>query len=114
MPEKTLSQEQREFTYMIAKFIEWAYSKGYELTFGHAWRDAETQARMVRLGLSKTLQSKHCDRLAVDFNLFIEGKYTDNPDDYLPLGKYWTETLGGGWGGDFKNFKDAGHFEYKK
>ena len=108
---KTLSQKQREFTYMVSQLIIWAYSKGYELTFGDAWRDEETQRRMVEKGLSQTMKSKHLNRLAVDLNLFIQGKYTTNPDDYNPLGQYW-ESIGGVYGGRWK-MKDANHFEYK-
>ena len=35
----TLGQKQREFTRCLAKLIEWAYSNGYELTVGDAYRD---------------------------------------------------------------------------
>lgn len=116
----SLSKRQRRFTVMVGNFILWAHAEGYELTYGHAWRDAETQARLVEKGLSKTLASRHCDRLAVDFNLFVDGNYTDDKEAYRPLGEYW-EGIGGRWGGRFGVSKedyatkvgwDAGHFEY--
>lgn len=106
-----LSEKQRKFTLMVAKLIAWGYVRGYELTFGHAWRDKETQKRMFELGLSKTKKGKHPDRLAVDFNLFIDGKYRRDAAAYEPLGKHW-ERLGGRWGGRFKTLNDANHFEY--
>ncbi len=108
---KTLSEKQREFAYMVCQLIQWAYSKGYGLTFGDAYRDEEAQRRMVDKGLSRTMKSKHLERLAIDLNLFIQGKYTSNPDDYNPLGQYW-ESIGGVYGGRWK-FRDANHFEYK-
>ncbi len=116
----SLSKRQRIFTLMVADLIGYAYSRGYELTFGHAWRDRETQRRLVELGLSKTMDSKHCQRLAVDFNLFIDGRYVTDKEAYRPLGEKW-EALGGRWGGRFglrpeeydsKVGWDAGHFEY--
>lgn len=116
-----LSKKQRIFTVMVAKLILWAQARGLELTMGHVWRDSETQRRMVEMKLSKTLKSKHCDRLAIDFNLFVDGKYVSGKEHYRQLGEYW-ESLGGRWGGRFgvaeKNYEttigwDAGHFEYK-
>ena len=85
---------------------------GMELTFGHVWRDTYTQKHLVEKGLSKTMDSKHLEKLAVDFNLFIEGTYITDIARYKPLGEYW-KLLGGRWGGDFEGFPDAGHFEYK-
>lgn len=105
---------------MVAKLIEYAYSKGYGLTFGEAWRPPEMQILYVTKGLSRTVHSKHTQRLAVDFNLFKNGKYIRDPWQYLELGKFW-ESLGGRWGGRFGVRKeeydkkigfDANHFEY--
>lgn len=107
----TLSEKQRRFTKMTAALIEWAYANGYELTFGHAWRDSETQRRLVEMKLSKTMNSKHCERLAVDFNLWRGGKYITDSAAYKPLGDFW-KSIGGRWGGDFTGFQDGNHFEY--
>lgn len=98
---------------MVGLLIDWAYAHNYGLTFGHAWRDTETQWRMVQAGLSKTMNSKHCDRLAVDLNLFAGGAYASKTEDYKPLGEYWKSLdPANRWGGDFKGFPDGNHFEY--
>ena len=116
-----LSTKQRQFTYNVSKLIKFAYRDGLELTFGEVWRSNDEQKRLVEVGLSKVDHSNHQDRLAVDFNLFIDGKYITDKEKYRPLGEYW-ETLGGRWGGRFgvkeSNYDtqvgwDAGHFEYK-
>ncbi|EOT8011848.1 TPA: M15 family metallopeptidase, partial [Escherichia coli] len=52
--------------------------------------------------------SLHTLRLAVDFNLFINGKYQADTDAYRPLGEYW-ESIGGTWGGRFSR-ADGNHF----
>ena len=106
-----LSEKQRVFTQMVGRLINFAYANGVELTFGHAWRSNEEQVRLHKLGLSKTLRSKHNSKLAVDFNVFVDGRYTTKREHYEPLGEYW-KLLGGRWGGDFVGFEDSGHFEY--
>lgn len=134
----TLSAQQRIFTRHIGCLIEYAYSIGIELTLGESHR---TQSQVllnyygyeVRKGgvlgiylhkakrLSQTLSSLHLDRLAVDFNFFINGGLTYEYDDIKPLGDYWVslDPLNR-WGGDFnKNgkkdgFVDTPHFERQK
>lgn len=119
----SLSLKQRKFTEMIGRFIIAATGMNYELTLGHAWRDTETQKRLVERGLSWTMKSKHLDRLAVDFNLFIAGNYIrEDAELWRPLGELW-ERLGGYWGGrmglerkDYEKVigKDPGHFAYEE
>ena len=131
-----LSEKQREFTYHVSCLIQYAYDIcGIELTFGEAHRTFsqvllnyfgyEVQKGGV-LGiklvkgrkLSRTLRSKHQDRLAIDFNYFIDGKLTYEFDKVKVLGDYW-ESLhpDNVWGGDFNKdgiangFVDTPHYE---
>ena len=69
-----LSERQQVFTRNIGRLILFAESLGYGLSFGHAWRSSEEQDRLFKQGLSKTLKSMHLCRMAVDFNVFIEGE----------------------------------------
>lgn len=134
-----LSEQQRIFSKNIGCLIIYAYeSLGIELTFGEAYRTRSQILlnyfgfKVVKGGvlgikiirsrkLSKTLNSLHADRLAVDFNFFIDGQLTY--DFYLikPLGDYWVSLHPQNvWGGDFnkdgkKNgFIDTPHFEMQK
>jgi len=91
---------------MIGLLIEWAYENGYELTFGDAYRDPRVfgpTGEKKGYGRSK---SNHKVRLAVDFNLFKDGKYLTATEDHKPLGEYW-ESMGGEWGG---RFNDGNHY----
>ena len=108
----SLSAKQRIFTRNIGCLIEYAYHIDMELTFGHAWRSIEEQKRLKAEGKSMTLKSKHLDRLAVDFNFFINGKLTYDKHKIAVLGEYW-ESLhpDNRWGGNFKSFIDTPHFE---
>ncbi|HEI6943019.1 M15 family metallopeptidase [Yersinia enterocolitica] len=104
----TLSEKQAVFTVMIAQLINWADEHGYRLTFGEAWRTPEQAALNAKNGKGIT-NSLHTQRLAVDFNLFINGQYQDKSEAYKPLGEYW-ESIGGAWGGRFKSNPDGNHF----
>lgn len=104
----TLSEKQQLFVSLIAQLITWANDKGYRLTFGEAYRTPE-QAKLNAKSGAGIANSLHTQRLAVDFNLFVNGEYKTKTEDYLPLGEYW-ESLGGAWGGRFKSRPDGNHF----
>jgi hypothetical protein len=109
----TLSEKQRAFTKLVGLLILYAYEQGLELTFGEAYRSKEEAARLAKTG--KGIKSSlHCDRLAVDLNLFKDGVYLTKSEDYRPLGKFWeslgTEEVRTVWGG---RFKDGNHFSIK-
>ena len=115
-----LSIWQRIFTMNIAKLIAYAYANDYELTFGEAKRTREQQLIYVQTGRSHTMNSQHLKRLAVDFNVFIDGNWNQDWKKIKPLGDYW-ESLHpkNRWGGDWNNneikdgFIDTPHFEMK-
>ena len=96
----TLRQKQSKFVRMIALLIQYAYEQGYELTFGDAYRDPRCP-----YGSEKSF---HHQRLAVDFNLFRDGKYLTSTESHQQLGEFW-ESIGGTWGG---RFKDGNHYSY--
>lgn len=104
----TLSEKQQLFTTLIGQLILWAGDHGYRLTFGEAYRTPEQAALNAKKG-SGIANSLHTSRLAVDFNLFINGVYKTRTEDYRPLGEYW-ESIGGTWGGRFKTNPDGNHF----
>lgn len=108
----TLRQKQSIFLVNVANLILWACNEGYELTGGELWRTEEQQAFYLANKLSKAKRSKHQDRLAIDLNLFINGKYITTREPYKPLADYWkslhpNNVAGYDWGWD------ANHFEMK-
>lgn len=105
----TLREKQSLFVSLIAHLITFTYEQGYELTFGDAFRSKEESIRLNKLGLG-IVNSLHSVRLAIDFNLFKNGKYLTDSDDYLELGMFW-ESLNPlcAWGGRFTN-RDGNHF----
>lgn len=102
----TLGQKQRHFTRLVGLLIEFAYQRGYELTFGDAYRDPRVHGAVGQKVGYSSANSLHKERLAIDLNLFRAGKYLTRTEDYIELGEYW-ESLGGSWGG---RFNDGNHF----
>lgn len=102
----TLGQKQRKFTRMIADLILFAYEQGYELTFGDAFRDPRVHGAVGEKKSYSSANSLHKERLAIDLNLFKDGRFLSQSEDHRPLGEYW-ESLGGSWGG---RFEDGNHY----
>jgi len=106
----TLGEQQRLFTHLIARLVLWSYENGYQLTYGDAYRSPEQAALNAKAGKG-IANSLHTQRLAVDFNLFKDGKYLPKSEDYMPLGDYWKSLHPlCCWGGDFTTIKDGNHF----
>lgn len=109
----TLREQQSKFVQLVAKLIEFAYTHDIELTFGEALRTPEQQQIYIDKGLSKTSNSKHLIKLAIDLNVFINGEYRTDKPSYQILGDFWKsldpECI---WGGDWG--WDANHFQYTK
>lgn len=102
----SLRTEQSKFVVMIGKLITYADMRGYQLTFGDAYRDPRV---FGEIGVPKgygNRKSNHKNRLAVDLNLFVNGNYITNSDHYafIDLVEFWIR-IGGSW---VKN--DANHF----
>jgi len=91
---------------MVAKLITFAYEQGYELSFGDAYRDPRLHGVLGEKKGYGSANSCHKIRLAVDLNLFKDGKYLSSTEDHKVLGEYW-ESLGGTWGG---RFQDGNHY----
>ena len=118
----TLGEKQRIFTFNIHILIDWAYKNGFELSFGEVYRTVEQQKIYFDTGKSKTMNSRHIQRMAVDFNIFIAGELINDPAKIQPLGEFWiTLNTDNVWGGDWdrdhsvldETFKDPYHFEMK-
>lgn len=107
-----LVKEQNIFLDDVALLTLYAKRKGVTLTYGEAYRTEEQQKLHLKNGKTKAKHSKHEDRLAVDFNFFIDGKLTYDKSDVQILGDFW-ESLDdkNRWGGNFKSILDTPHFE---
>jgi len=105
----SLRSKQSTFVFNISKLIQRAYSLGYELTFGEALR-SQAQADLNAASGAGISNSLHLQKLAIDLNLFKDGKYLSASADHAELGAYW-KTLDpeNRWGGDFRK-PDGNHY----
>lgn len=104
--------EQAAFLLDVAKLINKATDMGFVVTGGELFRTPEQQQIHIRAGRSKTMNSLHLRRCAIDLNFFKGGKLTYDVALLKPVGDYW-ESLNpkNQWGGNWKSFKDVPHFE---
>lgn len=102
-----LLQHQQKFFSMVAEFLPWLLANGYSATFGETLRSQKQAAanEAAGIGISNSL---HCIKLAIDLNLFKDGEFLTTSEAYTEAGEQW-ESLGGSWGGRFKN-ADGNHF----
>lgn len=122
-----LGVRQCEFTHALALLIIQAAKENKHVKLQELNRTIQEQKENVRKGVSKTMDSRHLDKLAVDLYIYDMG--TKAPvvelEQYRSLGEYW-ESLGGRWGGRFglentskndQNTKlgwDPYHFEFQR
>ena len=121
-----MREMQSIFILNFARLITWAFENGFEVTAGELFRTQDQQmlyfegytlikaGSNVRLAKvspkSKTMFSKHREKLAGDLNLFINGEFQVNTSAYAPLGEYWKSlhpenVWGGDWGWDANHFQ---------
>lgn len=94
----SLRTEQARFTVMIARLVTYADMRGYQLTYGDAYRDRRVFGAIGERKGYGNKDSNHKNRLAVDFNLFVDNKYITDSDHYayLDLVQFWV-SIGGSW-----------------
>jgi hypothetical protein len=115
----SLGKEQEIFAKHTVMLINQAWELGYQVRLGEVQRPIEMQEIYVKTGRSKTMDSQHIKKLAIDLVLLRDGIVCTH-EQIKPLGKWW-EALdpknrwGGSWRGLIEakksNFVDAPHFE---
>lgn len=108
-----LHKEQEAFALDVSRLISEIFYKGYSCTLGEAYRTPE-QAKIYASERKGIINSLHCQRLAIDINLFDpEGNYLTGSDSYREFGEYW-ESLNpkNKWGGNFTGkLIDGNHYQ---
>ena len=104
-----LGDRQKLFTYLVPRLLDEIHNKGYECTFGDAYRDPRVFGVVGdRKGYGNS-KSNHKIRCAIDLNLFKNGVYLTKTEDHKRFGEFW-EALDPmcRWGG---RFQDGNHYE---
>lgn len=107
----TLGQKQRAFAKLVARLLDKAHELGYEVTLGDAYRDPRLHGAFgEKKGYGRS-RSCHKLRLAIDLNLFKDGKYLVSTEDHRPLGEWWEKQHDlARWGG---RFQDGNHYSFE-
>lgn len=110
----SLRLKQSAFCECFGNLIRYAYGRGYNLTFGDAYRDPRVFGSFGEKKAYSAASSVHKIRLAGDLNLFVEGKWISGEHPaWDDLGAYWKSLHPDArWGGDFKS-KDLNHFSFE-
>lgn len=107
----TLGQKQRLFARMSAELILKAYELGYEIAWGDAFRSPKVFGEIGESNGYGHPKSCHKLRLAVDLNLFKDGKYLTDTEDHRELGEWWEKQHElCRWGG---RFNDGNHYSFE-
>lgn len=115
----SLGQEQETFTKHVVMLINQAWEMGYQVRLGEVQRPIEMQQIYVNSGRSKTMDSQHIKKLAIDLILLKNGKICTH-EEIRPLGEWWQLLdMRNRWGGSWRGlveagksrFVDAPHFE---
>ena len=112
LPILTLTQRQHVFSRLVCRLIFQANYMGFDVQLGEAWRPPEMALIYAKAGKG-IHDSLHCDRLAIDLNLFKGDQWLSSPSDYQPLGEWWeaqsTQQYRLVWGGRFRVHDDHGN-----
>lgn len=105
-----LGDKQELFMRLLPRLIDKAHELGYQIRGGDLFRDPRTNgAYDVKLGYSSA-KSNHKLKLAIDLNLFKDGKFMTETSDHQQLGEWWeTQHELCRWGGRFTN-PDGNHY----
>ena len=109
----TLVEQQWDFLQDIAALIVFIDKCGLVATGGELFRTPYQQAEYIRTGRTKTSNSKHLKRLALDLNFFKDGELISDKGTLQPVGDYWESLNVKNAAGMNWDFYDPAHFERK-
>lgn len=107
----TLRETQSLFAFHVSRLIQYARELGYEVTLGDAYRDPRLHGAVGEKKGYGHSKSCHKLRLAIDLNLFKDGKFLETTEGHRVLGEWWEKQhLFARWGG---RFNDANHYSFE-
>lgn len=111
----TLRQKQSAFAFLSARLMIFMHQTGYEFTYGETYRSPQEAERLYKLykagrGPRASLNSEHTKKLAIDLNLFKDGKFLKSTEAHKMFGEWWeNQHINCRWGG---RYGDGNHYEF--
>lgn len=107
----TLGEKQELFASMVPDLLMKAFDMGYKVRLGDTYRDPRVFGAIGEHKGYGFSRSCHKLRLAIDLNLFKDGKYLTETEDHRPLGEWWEQQHElCRWGG---RFNDGNHYSFE-
>jgi D-alanyl-D-alanine carboxypeptidase len=115
----TLGEHQEAFALDAVALLQEAWKRGFSVRIGEVLRPIEMQQLYVQQGRSKTMDSQHIKKCAIDLVLLVGGTVCTR-EQIKPLGDWWeAQNPLNRWGGNWRGlvdsgkstFVDAPHFE---
>ncbi len=104
----SLGQDQETFAKSAVSLIQKAWELGFAVRLGEVLRPIEMQQIYVNSGRSKTMDSQHIKKLAIDLVLLRDGLVCTRAQ-IKPLGDWWeAQDPKNRWGGNWRGLVDAG------
>lgn len=104
----TLGQKQELFMRLLPRLIDKAHELGFEIRGGDLFRDPRVHGQHGEKKGYGSKNSVHKLKLAIDLNLFKDGKFCQSTEDHRELGEWWEKQHPDcRWGG---RFKDGNHY----
>lgn len=105
---ESLGQKQERFMRLLPRLLDKAHEMGYEIRGGDLFRDPRVHGTIGEKKGYGHSKSCHKIKLAIDLNLFKDGKFLGNTEDHRPLGEWWEQQSPDcRWGG---RFNDGNHY----
>lgn len=104
----TLGKKQELFMRLLPRLIDKAHELGFEIRGGDLFRDPRVHGKVGEKKGYGAAYSCHKDKLAIDLNLFKNGKFITSTEGHRPLGEWWEQQHElSCWGG---RFADGNHY----
>lgn len=103
-----LGEKQELFMSLLPGLLNHILSLGYQIRGGDLFRDPRVHGALgVKMGYGHP-RSAHKNKLAIDLNLFKEGKFLGTTEDHKEIGEWWEKQHElCRWGG---RFQDGNHY----
>lgn len=103
-----LGDKQQLFMRLLPRLIDKAHELGFDVRGGDLYRDPRVHGDIGVANGYGSRNSCHKLKLAIDLNLFKNGKFCVETHEHKELGEWWKEQHPlCRWGGDFK---DGNHY----
>jgi len=106
-----LVEAQWAFLLDVASLIQFIESEGDMASGGELLRTTYQQIEYIRTGRSKTMNSLHLNKLAIDLAIFHDGEWIQDVPGLQKYGAFWQGLHPDNEWGGFWVWKDTPHFQ---